>query len=108
MSRKVFKQGPRFATWCYTVRVRGEHGCMTTGSPDTVEAQITCYLESDPNRTIDVFYSEQCGYCHGHGRRCTNRRTLTWRPCKACNGEPELFPDTLISSHTLSDVSRVA
>lgn len=86
--------GPRLKTINYTVKVRGEHGCMVASNPASVVAQVACYLESRPGGVCDVTYSEHCADCAGAGRVCANRRTLAWKPCKACGGEPELLSYT--------------
>jgi hypothetical protein len=96
---KLVKYGPRYATPSYTVKPRGEHGCTVTGAIEHVLSQVACYLESRPDGIIDVFYSEHCAKCGGSGRYCANRRTLNWKPCKVCNGQPELRSETLIEAY---------
>lgn len=96
MANKAVKLGPVHAYSTYTVKVRGEHGCMTTSDPASIDGQAECYLASRPAGVVEVFYSEQCKCCSGAGRLLKSRRTLTWKPCPACNGQPELHADELI------------
>lgn len=87
--------GPRYVRTNYTVNVRGESSCAVLSNPALAASQVACYRDNRPSGTIvDVTYSERCEHCNGSGRKCTNRRTLAWKPCKACNGEPELFSYT--------------
>lgn len=95
MSRKL-TYGPRYARPQYTVQVRGESGCMMTSDPRMVVVQVDCYLSTRPSGIVDVAYSEQCAHCNGSGRRAGKRR-LSWRPCRACGGQPELFSCQLTS-----------
>lgn len=87
--------GPRYATVNYTVAPRGEHGCAVLANPASAAAQVACYRDNRPDgAVIDVTYSEHCGHCRGAGR-VPGKRRLSWQPCKACGGEPELFSLTL-------------
>lgn len=95
---KQVKFGPRFVIPTYTVKVVGEHGCMMTGSPETAANQVACYLESRPAGAVDVFYSEDCGHCRGHGRIAGKRR-MSFTVCKVCKGEPTVLPETRIETH---------
>lgn len=90
--------GPRYVRPNYLTRVRGEHGCACMRDPDMVPGQVACYLESRPAGAVDVYYYEQCAHCGGSGRTCTNRRRMTWKPCKACGGNAET-PETLLETH---------
>ncbi len=98
------KSGPRFVCPAYTIKVRGEHGCSVYGDPCGAAAQVACYLQSRPGGVVDVTYSEHCGHCRGHGR-VPGKRRLSWRPCKACNGEPEVF-SVAFSQAEVSDLKR--
>jgi hypothetical protein len=97
-SRKRVFYGPSNVRPAYVVRIRGEHGCMCTGNPDMIPGQVECYLSSRPAGACDVYYYEQCAACGGSGRTCTNRRRMSWAPCKVCGGEAET-PETLIASY---------
>lgn len=97
--------GPRFIVPTYTVSVRGEHGCMMTGNPAYAAAQVACYRESRPAAVgVDVTYSEHCAHCRGNGRVAGARR-MSWKPCKRCNGEPDLFAHTFTPEET-ADLMR--
>jgi hypothetical protein len=98
MRRKTF--GPAFSVANYTIKVRGEHGCTVTGTYAVALSQAHCYLDSRPAGTVDILYSEVCGHCRGSGRICKSKRTLTWKPCPVCNGNPETCPDTLLATVT--------
>lgn len=92
MARKL-SFGPRFVVPTYTVAVRGEQGCMMTGSPASAAAQVACYRDNrPPTAIVAVTYSEQCGHCRGNGR-VTGKRRLSWAPCKRCDGQPDLFSE---------------
>ena len=93
---KAPKFGPVHATPAYTITIRGEHGASIYGNPEHVDGQIECYLSSRPAGVVDVTYSEHCAKCSGSGRVRANRRMLSWRPCPACGGSPDLFAGVVV------------
>lgn len=103
MARKV-TLGPRYVVPSYTVAPQGSHGCAVLSTPAHAASQVACYLESRPGGACDVTYSELCGHCRGNGR-VPGKRRLSWRPCKACNGEPEVF-SVAFSEQDVRDLMR--
>jgi hypothetical protein len=98
-TKRVFF-GPRFASPAFIVKVRGEHGCMVTGNLASIPGQAECYLSGRPDGVVDVFYSEHCAQCGGSGRYCASRRTMAWKPCRVCNGQPDFVEETFLYSLT--------
>ncbi len=96
--------GPRYVVPSYLVKVRGEHGCMSTGNPVSVAVQVDCYLSSRPGGACDVTYSEHCAYCNGNGRVAGKRR-MSWQPCKRCKGRPDLHTEGF-GKDDVSDLMR--
>lgn len=90
--------GPVHAVPTYTVKVRGEYGCAMLSRADMVPEQVRCYLSSRPNGSVEIWYSEHCGRCGGSGklRKKRSRVMFATRPCPACGGNPEIYPDTLL------------
>lgn len=95
---KAIKFGPVFAYANYTAKVRGESGCSVISTMALAEEQAACYLASRPAGVVEITYSECCRHCSGSGRVRKGNRLLAWKPCPACNGQPELHADELIKT----------